>query len=187
MKVKSESEVPQLSPTPSNPMDCSLPGSSIHGIFQARVLEWGAITFSEDLCINDFKICTFSPDIPPSSIHMYFVHRIFSIVQRHTHFRKFKLSIYFPFLILKLIFHCNSHMNDRHHLAIQTQAWKLLFTLLTSSLHTKTFIHSDQFCVPNFLKYICFCHFHCHFVVTIALGFVCISSAACFNISQFCV
>ena len=47
MKVKSESEVAQLCPTPSDPMDCSLPGSSIHGIFQARVLEWGAIAFSD--------------------------------------------------------------------------------------------------------------------------------------------
>ena len=46
MKVKSESEVAQLCPTLSDPMDCSLPGSSTHGIFQARVLEWGAIAFS---------------------------------------------------------------------------------------------------------------------------------------------
>ena len=46
MKVKSESEVTQSCPTPSDPMDCSPPGSSIHGIFQARVLEWGAIAFS---------------------------------------------------------------------------------------------------------------------------------------------
>ena len=46
MKVKSESEVAQSCPTPSNLMDCSLPGSSVHGIFQARVLEWGAIAFS---------------------------------------------------------------------------------------------------------------------------------------------
>ena len=46
MKVKSESEVAQSYLTLSNPMDCSLPGSSIHGIFQARVLEWGAIAFS---------------------------------------------------------------------------------------------------------------------------------------------
>ena len=46
MKVKSESEVAQSSPTLSDPMDCSLPGSSVHGIFQARVLEWGAIAFS---------------------------------------------------------------------------------------------------------------------------------------------
>ena len=47
MKVKSESEVAQSCPTPNNPMDCSLPGSSVHGIFQARVLEWGAVAFSE--------------------------------------------------------------------------------------------------------------------------------------------
>ena len=46
MKVKSESEVAQSCPTRSDPMDCSLPGSSIHGIFQTRVLEWGAIAFS---------------------------------------------------------------------------------------------------------------------------------------------
>ena len=46
MKVKSQSEVAQLCPTLSDPMDCSLPGSSFHGIFQARVLEWGAIAFS---------------------------------------------------------------------------------------------------------------------------------------------
>ena len=45
MKVKSESEVAQPCPTLSDPMDCSPPGSSIHGIFQARVLEWGAIAF----------------------------------------------------------------------------------------------------------------------------------------------
>ena len=47
MKVKSESEVAQSCPTLSDPMDCSLPGSSIHGISQARVLKWGAIAFSE--------------------------------------------------------------------------------------------------------------------------------------------
>ena len=46
MKVKSESEVAQSCSTLSDPMDCSLPGSSTQGIFQARVLEWGAIAFS---------------------------------------------------------------------------------------------------------------------------------------------
>ena len=46
MKVKSESEIVQLCPTPSDPMDCSPPGSSIHGIFQARVLEWVAVASS---------------------------------------------------------------------------------------------------------------------------------------------
>ena len=46
MKVKSESEVTQTCPTLSDPMDCSSPGSSIHGVVQARVLEWVAIAFS---------------------------------------------------------------------------------------------------------------------------------------------
>ena len=58
MKVKSESEVAHSCPTPSDPMDCSLPGSSIYGIFQARVLEWGAIAFSKEklgLCLIQFS------------------------------------------------------------------------------------------------------------------------------------
>ena len=52
MKVKSESEVAQLCPTLLDPMDYSLPGSSVHGIFQARVLEWGAIAFSVYVCCS---------------------------------------------------------------------------------------------------------------------------------------
>ena len=51
MKVKSESEVVQSCPTLPDRMDCSLPGSSIHGIFQARVLEWGAIAFSVQVAL----------------------------------------------------------------------------------------------------------------------------------------
>ena len=51
MKVKSESEVTQSCPTLRDPMDCSLPGSSVLGIFQARVLEWGAIAFSG--CVHE--------------------------------------------------------------------------------------------------------------------------------------
>ena len=47
MKVKSESEVAQSGPTLHDPADCRLPGCSVHGIFQARVLEWGAIAFSD--------------------------------------------------------------------------------------------------------------------------------------------
>ena len=54
MKVKSESEVAQSCPTLSDPMDCSLPGSSVHGILQARALQWGAIAFSK---INKPNIC----------------------------------------------------------------------------------------------------------------------------------
>ena len=53
--VKSESEVAQSCPTLCNPIDCSLPGSSIHGIFQARVLEWGAICFFKRLCSVQFS------------------------------------------------------------------------------------------------------------------------------------
>ena len=49
MKVNNESEVAQSCPTLSNPMDRSPPGSSVHGIFQARVLEWGAIAFSSHI------------------------------------------------------------------------------------------------------------------------------------------
>ena len=55
MKVKIESEVAQLCPTLSNPMDCSPPGSSIHGIFQARVLEWDAIAFSVKMQLKKKK------------------------------------------------------------------------------------------------------------------------------------
>ena len=56
MKVKSESEVAQSCPTLNDPMDCSPPGSSVLGIFQARVLEWGAIAFSK----RDFKTVNFT-------------------------------------------------------------------------------------------------------------------------------
>ena len=62
MKVKSQSEVAQSYPTLSDPMDCSPPGSSIHGIFQARVLEWGAIAFSD-----------------------IYIHIQFNIIHTHTH------------------------------------------------------------------------------------------------------
>ena len=67
MKVKSESEVAQSCPTLSDLMDCSLPGSSIHGVFQARVLEWGAIAFSavilEPLKIKSNTVSIVSPSI----------------------------------------------------------------------------------------------------------------------------
>ena len=72
MKVKSGSEVAQSWPTLSNPVDCSLPGSSVHVIFQARVLEWGAIAFSVRWRLvtqkNESwleKVETFSPSFPP--------------------------------------------------------------------------------------------------------------------------
>ena len=68
MKVKSESEVAQSGPTLSNPVDCSLSGFSIHGIFQARVLEWGAIAFScEHLWAGIILPNTVCPLVPSDS------------------------------------------------------------------------------------------------------------------------
>ena len=76
MKVKSQSEVTQSCPTLRDPMDCSLPGSSIHGIFQTRVLEWGAlpslINYYNVLCISVYFfpylyifVCMYShPSVP---------------------------------------------------------------------------------------------------------------------------
>ena len=59
MKVKSESEVAQSCPTLSDPMDCGLPGSSVHGLFQARVLAWDAIAFSIKVLYHKIKIVFF--------------------------------------------------------------------------------------------------------------------------------
>ena len=74
IKVKSESEVAQSYPTLSDPMDCSPPGSSVHGIFQARVLEWGAIALSG----GRSKTCLFSsstkvkqPEAPDEDILLF--------------------------------------------------------------------------------------------------------------------
>ena len=63
MKVKSESEVTQSCPTLCDPMDCSLPGSSIHGIFQARVLEWVAISFSTRQPSSFLSVKRINPDL----------------------------------------------------------------------------------------------------------------------------
>ena len=56
MKVKSQSEVAEPCPTLSDPMDCGPPGSSVHGIFQARVLEWAAIAFSKKIELGHTKM-----------------------------------------------------------------------------------------------------------------------------------
>ena len=74
MKVKSESEVVQSCPTLLDPVDCSLPGSSAHGIFQARVLEWGAIAFS---AIKTYCYANLGPSstlFPISSFSFTFSH-----------------------------------------------------------------------------------------------------------------
>ena len=68
MKVKSQSEVVQSCPTLRDPMDCSLPGSSVHGIFQARVLEWGAIAFSTKRGLGTLKYVSVSVSISVQSL-----------------------------------------------------------------------------------------------------------------------
>ena len=71
MKVESESEVTQSCPTLRDPMDCSLPGSYIHGIFQASILEWGATAFSftqySGISFLESQQCSSTPPIPHSS------------------------------------------------------------------------------------------------------------------------
>ena len=71
MKVESQSEVAQSCPTLSDPMDCSPPGSSIHGIFQARVLEWGAIAFSKLSSRQTQKMYLPLSNINSKSISLY--------------------------------------------------------------------------------------------------------------------
>ena len=68
MKEKSESEVAQSCPTLSDPMDCSLPGSSVYGIFQARVLEWGAIAFGLTKT-GPFSLASSDTPTPPINHH----------------------------------------------------------------------------------------------------------------------
>ena len=60
---ESESEVAQSCPTLRDPMDCSLPGSSVHGIFQARVLEWGAIAFSNELDLYNTDLALYKKEL----------------------------------------------------------------------------------------------------------------------------
>ena len=83
MKVKSESEVAQSCQTLSNPRDCSLPSSSVHRIFQARVLEWGAIAFSEMIyshLLNINKIPLFSILIKILKIKNFLTYNKFSLL-----------------------------------------------------------------------------------------------------------
>ena len=90
MKVKSEKVVAQSCPILCDPMDCSLPGSSIHGIFQARVLEWGAIAFSilhmldisksfvrYVICKYIFPICS----LPSNFLSLFHTAKIFNLIK----------------------------------------------------------------------------------------------------------
>ena len=80
MKVKSESEVAQSCPTLSDPMDCSPPGSSVLGIFQARVLEWGAIAFSKPSRLSMHETTGAVTDFLFVSKHVHMSHETNSFV-----------------------------------------------------------------------------------------------------------
>ena len=85
VKVKSESEVAQSCPTLSDSMNCSLPGSSIHGIFQAKVLEWGAIAFSAQVMLSS-----------PFSEHVSHEEECSSVVPLQDHYLTFSyLQLHF--------------------------------------------------------------------------------------------
>ena len=103
MKVKSESEVAQSCPTLSDPMDCSLPGPSIHGIFQARVLEWGAIAFSIVLALPSY-----------SGFHFYraLTSRSRDLIVQLTFFYLFQLVCLVPWVLVTAcrIFNLCGHM-----------------------------------------------------------------------------
>ena len=81
MKVKSKSEVGQSCPTHSDPTDCSHPGSSVHAIFQARVLEWGAIAFSSFLSTSRLFVPT---SIGSASIDICHFSRVFLYLLRQS-------------------------------------------------------------------------------------------------------
>ena len=87
-KVKSESKVAQSCLTLCNPMDCSLPGSSIHGVFQARILEWGAIAFSASIV----RYVLFSNLNFPSHFHPLF--NIYVYLLKHTNFFRSRITIH---------------------------------------------------------------------------------------------
>ena len=93
MKVKSESEVSQPCPTLSNPMDCSPPGSSVHGIFQARVLEWDAIAFSDKRMLYLTTWIYLINNIEQNKTKEYI---LYEYICRHTSF--YCASLYLHFL-----------------------------------------------------------------------------------------
>ena len=116
MKVKSESEVAQSCPTLRDPMDCSPPGSSVHGIFQARVLEWGAIVF----LYNYIQIVIFVYNIYIYTIYIC----IFIYIQIYTIYTIYKqLSIQCsPPLSL---FFTHTHTHTQRFINIQSKEFRL--------------------------------------------------------------
>ena len=104
MKVKSEREVAQSCPTLSDPIDCSPPGSSVHGIFQARVLEWGAIAFSNCLVSTQLKVVRVSIQLKENLKDSLKYRTVCWLLLRKYTEPKFGRLYYFSFCFLVFLF-----------------------------------------------------------------------------------
>ena len=127
MKVKSESEVAQSCLTLSDPMDCSLPGSSVHGIFQARVLEWVAIAFSVWSMQQTWILIVMNLDLHGSKF--YTVSNSFTTFQKSVNLLVQWKALCSPFpkdlLIIKYALDINIHIFVRGRDICTLQFWKL--------------------------------------------------------------
>ena len=141
MKVKSESEVAQSCPTLCDPMDCHLPGSSVHGIFQARVLEWGAIALSN----ANIRILNIVPE--SSQTNLIFLKTFFSLC----------FTLWFPLLCLPV--HWSVPMRPLMFcwfflmyflFQLYSSALYISFILPTSFLNSSLFIHLS----PKFIEHL---------------------------------
>ena len=123
-KVKSESEVDQSCPTFSDPMDCSPPGSSVHGVFQARVLEWGATAFSI-LFLNTPEL--FTSSIPLCS---FLKHVRMSLLKRNSLF-SLKMSLFLRYS-QSIVFLCIRNRVEFFLLALKKCCYHFLLASVVS-------------------------------------------------------
>ena len=154
MKVKSESEVAQLCPTLSEPMDCSLPGSSIHGIFQARVLEWGAIAFSDVM---------FKRFLKPRHLFLFQFYFFFFFCMS---FFFFNFILFLNFTILYWFCQISKWIHHRYTCVPHPEPSSLLPPHTIPLGHPSTPAPSIQYCASNLdwrlISYMIVYMFQCH-------------------------
>ena len=142
MKVKSESEVTQSCPTLCDPMDCSLPGSSVHGIFQARVLEWVAIAFSAKPATDSLNshqqslLCCF----------LYFFLALGTIyIYTHTHI----------YTYIYIHIHIYIHMHTYTYICTHIHVHVCIYTYTCMYVHTCVHMHIHILSTTYIYIYIC--------------------------------